>query len=140
MRRSRGAALFSSATMSPTKRCSGSSLILAGWQCRWAGTAWAWRIISMNRARCGSGSRVSSRTRLQRNDDQRLESSFARPMAPDTATHTFSGHVAQVPHGGGGVPCRAARFWFHFVERVTGNHIDEWPLIYERKNQEGTTL
>jgi hypothetical protein len=23
----------------------------------------------------------------------------------------------------------AARIWFHFVERVTGNHIDEWLLI-----------
>jgi hypothetical protein len=21
-----------------------------------------------------------------------------------------------------------ARIWFHFVERVTGNHIDEWQL------------
>jgi hypothetical protein len=24
----------------------------------------------------------------------------------------------------------AARIWFHFVERVTRNHIDEWLLIH----------
>jgi hypothetical protein len=35
------------------------------------------------------------------------------------------------------VPPRSARIWFHFVERLAGNHIDEWLLIRER-HQEGT--
>jgi hypothetical protein len=30
-----------------------------------------------------------------------------------------------------------ARIWFHFVERVAGNHIDEW-LLTRELNQEGT--
>jgi hypothetical protein len=32
---------------------------------------------------------------------------------------------------------RIARIWFEFVERVTGNHIDEWLLTCERNIQEG---
>jgi hypothetical protein len=32
--------------------------------------------------------------------------------------------------------CVLARIWFHFVERVTRNHIDEWLLMREHHQEE----
>jgi hypothetical protein len=32
--------------------------------------------------------------------------------------------------------CALARIWFHFVERVSRNHIDEWLLMREHYQEE----
>jgi hypothetical protein len=32
--------------------------------------------------------------------------------------------------------CALARIWFHFVERVARNHIDEWLLMREHHQEE----
>jgi hypothetical protein len=40
--------------------------------------------------------------------------------------------------GTAGFRPREARIWFHFVETLARNHIDEWPLTLEWNMQEGT--
>ena len=68
---------FSSATMSPTKACSPSCPILAGWHFRSAGARRASPVVSTNRATSGNGSHNLPVSKLRRDGDRRASSCCA---------------------------------------------------------------
>src|SRR5580704_18625094 len=127
MSRSGAAGRFSSATTSPTRACSQSCPISADWRFPSAVARRVWSIISTNRATCANGSRALPTTKR---DDDELEPVVGREGDESVPASVTLAAIFKFGFciGTAGFRRRRARIWFHFVERVTRNHIDEWPL------------